>query len=125
MEIRLATPDDVSEIVTVLRQSLGESKLPKSAEIWNYKHTENPFENTLLSVYKKFLKDNKGEFSLSVNDLLNENTSFQQNVSVDYVEDVRSTVLQRFFMLTFTYNLRSYSAADAPDVRNERGGRRF
>ncbi|WP_187260805.1 TonB-dependent receptor [Pontibacter beigongshangensis] len=86
---------------------------------------DNNFTLWNMSVGKKFLKDNKGEISLSVNDLLNENTSFYQNVTESYVEDVRSTVLQRFFMLTFTYNLRSYSAADAPDTRNERGGRRF
>jgi hypothetical protein len=82
---------------------------------------DNVFMLWNMSVGKKFLKDNKGEISLSVNDLLNENTSFQQNVTESFVEDVQSTVLQRFFMLTITYNIRNYSGGDAPDMNPERG----
>lgn len=80
---------------------------------------DNNFTVWNMSLGKKFLKDNKAEISLSVNDVLNENTSFQQNVTESYVEDVRSTVLQRFFMLTLTYNLRNYSG-EAPSGENPR-----
>lgn len=76
---------------------------------------DNNFTVWNMSLGKKFLKDNKAEISLSVNDVLNENTSFRQNVAESYVEDVRSTVLQRFFMLTLTYNLRNYSGEEASD----------
>src|SRR5690606_12740546 len=54
----------------------------------------NNFTVWNMSLGKKFLKDNKAEISLSINDVLNENTSFRQNVTESYVEDVRSTVLQ-------------------------------
>ncbi|MDX5338280.1 MAG: GNAT family N-acetyltransferase [Cyclobacteriaceae bacterium] len=43
MEIRKSTPQDIPEIVELLRLSLGESLLPKSEQLWNWKHTENPF----------------------------------------------------------------------------------
>ena len=69
-----------------------------------------------MSVGKKFLKDDRAEFSLSVNDILDQNTSFRQQVTESYVEDVRSTVLQRFFMLTLSYNLRNYSGEEFPDT---------
>ncbi len=81
----------------------------------------NNFTVWNMSVGKKFLKDNKAEVSLSLNDVLDQNTSFRQNVTESYVEDVRSTVLQRFFMLTFTYNLRSYAGEEAPGSNS--GGR--
>ncbi|TXK45786.1 outer membrane beta-barrel protein [Pontibacter qinzhouensis] len=74
-----------------------------------------------MSMGKKFLKDNKGEISLSVNDLLDKNDSFQQNITESYAEDVRSTVLRRFFMLTFTYNIRSYAGGQSQEENPGRG----
>lgn len=73
-----------------------------------------------MSFGKKFLKDNRAEISLSVNDILNENRSLQQNVTESYVEDVKSSVLQRFFMLTLTFNLRSYSGEEAPPKKEHK-----
>jgi hypothetical protein len=67
-------------------------------------------------------KNQQGEISLSVNDLLKQNVSVQRNVEANYVEDVQSSVLQRFFMVTFSYNLRNYKGGEAP-VMNEKGGR--
>jgi N-acetylglutamate synthase-like GNAT family acetyltransferase len=43
MEIREATRSDVPAIVTLLKQSLGESLMPKSEEYWRWKHIDNPF----------------------------------------------------------------------------------
>ena len=56
-------------------------------------------------IAKQLLKNKRGEIKLSVIDILNENVSITRNVGENYVEDVENTVLQRFFMLTFTYNL--------------------
>ncbi|QCR21870.1 outer membrane beta-barrel protein [Pontibacter sp. SGAir0037] len=74
-----------------------------------------------MSVGKKFLKSKQAELSLSVNDLLNQNTSIQRNITESYVEDVQATVLQRFFMVTFSYNLKRFSSGSAPE-ENDRGG---
>jgi hypothetical protein len=61
-----------------------------------------------MSAGKKFLKDQKGELKLSVFDLLNQNTSITRTTTETYVEDVQNTVLQQYFMLTFTYSLKNF-----------------
>src|SRR5690606_30107897 len=55
MLIRHATPEDIPQIIFILKQSLGESKLPKTEEVWRYKHIENPFGKSivLLAIIKE------------------------------------------------------------------------
>ncbi|MFT2009448.1 hypothetical protein ACMA1I_12290 [Pontibacter sp. 13R65] len=55
-----------------------------------------------MSLSKKMLRNQHGELSLSVNNVLGENLSIQRNINTNYIEDVQSTVLQRFFMMTFS-----------------------
>jgi N-acetylglutamate synthase-like GNAT family acetyltransferase len=43
MDIRVATDQDIPAIVGLLKESLGESLLPKSEKYWVWKHVENPF----------------------------------------------------------------------------------
>jgi hypothetical protein len=74
---------------------------------------------------KKFLKNRAGELKLSVFDLLKQNQSVYRTVSENYIEDSQSKVLQQYFMLTFSYNLKNFGKAPAtnPDRnRGERGG---
>lgn len=61
-----------------------------------------------MSLAKKFLKNDLGELELSVFDLLSQNQSFSQNVRPAYVEEIRTEVLQQYFMLTFTYKIRHF-----------------
>ncbi|MBX7155852.1 MAG: outer membrane beta-barrel protein [Candidatus Kapaibacterium sp.] len=56
----------------------------------------------------KRILDDRGEIKLSVFDALNQNSSIVRNVGSGYIEDVRTTVLQRYFLLNFTYNLRMF-----------------
>ncbi len=56
----------------------------------------------------KFLKNNQGELRLSVFDILNQNTSIKRNFAETYYEDVQTNVLQQYFMLTFTYNIKKF-----------------
>ncbi|WP_176112861.1 outer membrane beta-barrel protein [Sediminibacterium ginsengisoli] len=55
-----------------------------------------------------FLKEDKGQLKLSVSDLLNQNTSIFRYAADNYINDRQINVLQRYFMLTFTYNIRSF-----------------
>jgi hypothetical protein len=73
-----------------------------------------------MSVGKKFLKNQKGELKASVFDLLKQNRSINRSVTETYIEDVQNQVLQQYFMLTFTYNLRNFGAVPVPT----RGGNR-
>jgi len=61
-----------------------------------------------MSVAKKFLRNELGELELSVFDLLNQNQSYSQTITPNYIEEVRSQVLKQYFMLKFTYQLRSF-----------------
>lgn len=50
MLIREATEQDVTEILEVLKASLGESSSKKTYAVWNYKHINNPFGKSLILV---------------------------------------------------------------------------
>lgn len=63
----------------------------------------------------KFLKNNAAELRLTVFDLLKQNNSIARTVNETFVEDRRTQVLQRFFMLTFTYNLRKFNSGKGPE----------
>ena len=64
-----------------------------------------------MSAGKKLLKNQRGELRLSVFDLLKQNQAIRRNVTENYIEDVQNDVLQQYFMLTFTYNLRNFGTA--------------
>ena len=76
-----------------------------------------------MSAGKKILKGQKGELKLSVFDLLKQNRSIERNVQPYGIEDVRNEVLQQYFMLTFTYNLRNFGTAAARAMNRNTGGR--
>lgn len=69
--------------------------------------------------YKKL-----AELKLSVFDMLNQNASINRNITETYVEDNRSNVLQRYFMVTLTYNIRrfNYNAATQNNLAPGPGG---
>lgn len=62
-----------------------------------------PLWNASLS--KQFLKFNRGELKLRVNDILNRNTGVTRSSNQNYIEDSRVNNLRRFGLLTFTYSL--------------------
>jgi len=73
-----------------------------------------------MGVGKKFLKDKKGELKFSVFDLLEQNRSINRTVTETYLEDVQTQVLQRYFMLTFSYRLRNFGQPAREAGRQER-----
>ena len=50
MLIREAVEDDLAGILKVLKASLGETSSQKTADVWNYKHRDNPFGKSLVLV---------------------------------------------------------------------------
>jgi len=51
----------------------------------------------------KFLKKNAAEIRLQAFDILNNNTALTRNVTETYYSDINSIVLNRYFMLMFSY----------------------
>ena len=56
----------------------------------------------------KFLKNRLAEIRLSAYDILKQNSNISRNITETYIEDTRSNVMQRYFMLTFTYNIKYF-----------------
>lgn len=61
-----------------------------------------------MSIGQKFLKNQQGELKLTAFDILNQNTAINRLVTEAYIEDSRSLVLNRYYLLTFTYNIRNF-----------------
>jgi len=57
----------------------------------------------------KFLKDKSLELKASVNDILNQNSGISRNITSNYVEDSRDTVLKRYMLFTLTYTLKFFN----------------
>ncbi len=56
------------------------------------------------------LKDEKGVLRLSVNDVLNQNKSINSFANRNMVTTTQNNVLPRYFLATFTYNIRAIGA---------------
>ncbi len=56
----------------------------------------------------KFPSKQQAELRLSVFDILKQNNSISRNTTDLYYEDVQTNVLDQYFMLTFTYNLKKF-----------------
>lgn len=56
----------------------------------------------------KFLKKQQAEIRLTAFDLLNQNNSINRNTTETYYEDVQTNVLQRYFLLSFIYQIQRF-----------------
>jgi hypothetical protein len=75
-----------------------------------------------MGVGKKFMKDRKGELKLTAFDVLKQNQSLSRTVNDDgSISDIRNEVLQQYFMLTFTYNLRNFGTPARNQGQQRRG----
>ena len=88
------------------------------AATFNYTYTDNrtPGYNASVpllspSIAKSLFKKKNGEIRLSAFDLLNSNTYVNKNVSLTGYTATRTNTLSRYAMLTFTWNLNNFAAA--------------
>jgi hypothetical protein len=63
-----------------------------------------------MSLGKKVFSNNQGEIKLTAYDILNKNTTIQRTNTSSYVQDVRSNTIGRYFILSFTYQLRAFGS---------------
>jgi hypothetical protein len=65
------------------------------------------------AVSKQFLKYNRAQVGLRINDLLNKNTGITRTSNNNFIEDRQIVFLQRYFLLQLTYSL-SKSGLNSP-----------
>ncbi|HEX6914918.1 MAG TPA: TonB-dependent receptor, partial [Chitinophagaceae bacterium] len=70
------------------------------------------------SIAKQLFKNKAGELKIQAFDLLNQNQSITRTVETNYVEDANTRVLQRYFMVSFTYHLRKFGQNTMPGFFN-------
>jgi len=61
-----------------------------------------------MSFGKKLFKKRQGDLRFVVYDILQENKNIQHSISDIYIQDTRSNVLTRYYMLVFMYKIREY-----------------
>ncbi|GAB2770508.1 TonB-dependent receptor [Rhabdobacter roseus] len=59
-----------------------------------------------MAVYKLFLKNKRGEMRLTAYDVFNQNRGITQFASQNFVSQEQIQTLARYFMLSFSYNMR-------------------
>ncbi|MGK6352083.1 outer membrane beta-barrel protein [Parapedobacter sp. DT-150] len=74
------------------------------------------------SIGKKLFRREEAEIALTAFDLLDKNTTINRSFNERYIQDTQNNALQRYFLLSFTYNLRRFGGKG---VGGPPGGRRF
>ncbi|MEC3881323.1 outer membrane beta-barrel protein [Parapedobacter sp. 10938] len=72
-----------------------------------------------MAIGKKLLKSERAEVSVNVYDLFGQNNNIHRNITETYVQDAESNVLQRYFMVNLTYNIRYFSRGTTEDDYEE------
>lgn len=80
---------------------------------------DNNFSLINMSLGKKIFKNQQGEVSIMVYDLLGQNANVRRDITETYIEDIQTNVLRQYFMLSFTYNLRRFSKGMDEGTYNE------
>jgi hypothetical protein len=91
------------------------SAFNQSISLWN------------AAVGYKFLKNKQAELRLTVYDLLNQNNSVSRTNTDSYIQDSQTNVLNRYYMVTFTYNFKKYfpkKEGDVPEQTEEKKNRK-
>ncbi len=115
------------------------SKLKITANPWKGLILQSEYSNTYYSgltsafnqsislwnaaIGYKFLKNKQAELRLTVYDILNQNNSVSRTNTDSYIQDSQTNVLNRYYMLTFTYNFKKYFAkkeGSAPEQMERR-----
>lgn len=131
-DFTISSNSSYSNIINTLQTSSNTSYFSQNSKI---KVTLNPYKGIVLqseytntyysgltSAYNqsislwnaslgyKFLKNRQAEIRLTVYDILNQNNSVSRTNTDSYIQDSQTNVLNRYYLITFTYNFKKYFA---------------
>ncbi len=72
----------------------------------------------------KFFLNNRGKLKFTVFDVLDENRGFSRTSNLNYVEELNTNTIGRYYMLTFSYSLRGFGKQNGSWFSKMIGGRR-
>jgi len=72
------------------------------------------------SITKDFFKDKRAQIKIQCNDILGQNVSIRRNTNENYIEDIQSKVLTRYFMVSFIYNINKFLSAQKIQPQDDR-----
>ncbi|MEG1699864.1 MAG: TonB-dependent receptor [Alistipes sp.] len=70
---------------------------------------------------KKIFKNKRGEILIGVNDVFNQNKAFARSVGSGWTQNVTNSVIGRYYMLQFTYNLRRFGKKGSRNIQDYEG----
>lgn len=80
-------------------------------------------EYLLCNVYlgKKFLKNQRAEIQIGVNDLLNQNKAFARTTGSGWVQNATNSVVGRYYMVNLIFNLRHFGKKGSTNIADYEG----
>lgn len=70
---------------------------------------------------KKIFKNRRGEILIGVNDLLNQNKAFSRSVGSGWSQNNYNSIIGRYYMVQFTYNLRRFGKKGSRNLQDYEG----
>ncbi len=70
---------------------------------------------------KKIFKNKRGEIMFGVNDLLNRNKAFARTTGSGWTQNATNSVIGRYYMVQFTYNLRRFGKKGSKNISDYDG----
>ncbi len=71
-----------------------------------------------LYLGKKVFRNQRGEIQIGVNDVANQNTAFVRNTGSAYTQNLRNSVIGRYFSIQFVYNLRHFGKRGSKQAKD-------
>lgn len=73
------------------------------------------------AIGKKLFKNQRGEISVGVNDLLNQNKAFSRSTGSGWTQNMTNSVIGRYYLVQFTYNLRRFGKKGSTNLKDYDG----